>query len=143
MLSAGKAYFVGLVDCIQFDQSYTVVRCFQCVMLSGTKCSRNIPGNGHLVSIGSALRYTVYFPQGPFPGDPSTLLRMTYSDSRSHIIQSALRNCVVCFSNAYCSKSFAHFAHEPAETVLDGEPTETGFAGYCSSFFTKLRRRLC
>ena len=49
-----------------------------------------------------------YFPQGPFPGDPSTLLRITYSDSRSHIIQSALRNCVVCFSNVYCSKQFAY-----------------------------------
>ena len=51
-------------------------------------------------------------------------LRMTYWDSRSHIIQSALRNCVVCFSNAYCSKQFAHLAHEPMEpTSLAGTDT--------------------
>ncbi len=42
-----------------------------------------------------------------------------------------------------CTSGRKILAHEPAETVLDGEPTETGFAGYCSSFFTKLRRRLC
>ena len=37
MLSAGKACFVVLVDCILLDQSYTVVRCFQHVMLSAGK----------------------------------------------------------------------------------------------------------
>ena len=42
------------------------------VMLSGTKCSRNSPGNGHIVNIGSMLQQAIYFPQCTFPGDPST-----------------------------------------------------------------------
>ena len=61
MLSAGKACFVGLVDCILLDQSYTVVRCFQHVMLSGAKRSRNTPGNGHIVNISSIWQQVVYF----------------------------------------------------------------------------------
>ena len=47
-------------------------RGFQHVMLSGTKCSRNSPGNGHIVNIGSMLQQAIYFPQCTFPGDPST-----------------------------------------------------------------------
>ena len=48
---------------------------FHFVMLSGTECSRNIPGNGHVVNIDCVLQHTVYFPQGTFPGDPSTYAR--------------------------------------------------------------------
>ena len=47
MLSAGKACFVGLVDCILLDQLYTVVRCFQYVMLSAVETS---PGTDTLFS---------------------------------------------------------------------------------------------
>ena len=69
-------------------------------------------------------RIQYIFHKVPFQGILRLTLRMTYSDSRSRCIQPALRNGVVCFSNACCSKQFANLAHEPMEpTSLAGTDT--------------------
>ena len=107
------------------------------VMLSGTKCSRNIPGNGHIVNIGCVLQQADYFSQGTFPGDPSTI-------AQDDILEDTVAGWNLS-SKALLMQYWLptpHFGRKKAFRVKGFWQVNIGFKMFCKKIFTTVLLRL-